>query len=199
MSEPIEIRLEESLKAAWALFAKSPEVFITIAFAFMGGSMVLGNIPFVGSFTSLLLGALGPAAFFLAADEAHRTGKATFQSLNALTQLFPQLLALFVVKTILVGVGFVLLILPGIYIAVLLVFSELFVVVEGKTFVDALKASRNMVQGNWLAVFGFCLVLAMIAFSGVLLIGLGLLLTMPFAALTLYCVFRRSHPRSVTG
>ena len=191
MSEYFEIHLEESLKTAWRIFMKSPEVFITISFALMGGAVLLGGVPLA----SLLLGSLAPAAIYLAADEANRTGQATFQSLKKIIHIFPQLLALVVVKTIIVSLGFVLLILPGVYLAVLLSFSELYVVLEGKNFLEAMQASRKLVNGRWFAVFGLCIVLAMIGFSGFLLIGIGLLLTIPLAAIALYCVFCRAHPR----
>jgi hypothetical protein len=197
MSEFFEVRLEDALKAAWKTFLKSPEVFITIAFGLLGCSMVLAHLPLVGPLVTVVLWALGPAAFYLAADEASRAGAASFSSLKALPQLFPQLLALFVVKSIVIALGFCLLVLPGVYLAVLLVFAELYVVAEGKGFLDAMVASKNLVHGHWLAVFGLCLVLGLIAFSGALLIGLGLLLTAPYAAITLYHVFRRSHPRVV--
>lgn len=51
-------------------------------------------------------------------------------------------------------VGFVLLIVPGIYLAVALSFSIWFVVLEGIDGTDALKKSKELVQGRWFAVFG---------------------------------------------
>lgn len=191
------VQLEDRLKEAWGLFAKAPEIFITIAFALFGVSVLLNTMPVVGQLITILLGALGPAAFFLAADECSRTGTACFDSLKKLSNLFPQLLALFVVKTILIGIGFCLLVIPGIYLAVLLCFSELFVVVEGKPFVEAMKASKGLVQGSWWRVFGLFLVVGMIFLSGALLVGLGLLLTAPYAAILLYCAFRKSHVQVV--
>lgn len=199
MSESIPIHVEASFKEAWALFGKAPEVFITIAFALLGAVMVLGSWPVIGQFASLLLSAVGPAAFFLVAQEVASKGSASFESLKGLVPLFPQLLALTVVKSLIVGVGFLLLVLPGIYLCVLLAFADLFVVTENKSFVDALKASRDLVHGSWFRVFGLLIVIGVIAFSGVLLIGIGLLATIPFAALMLFTAFRRARSPLVVG
>jgi hypothetical protein len=190
MSQQFPLQLEARLKEAWNLFLKAPEVFITISFGLFGASFLLGFLPGAGSVVYAVITALGPAAFYLAADEASRRGIATFDNLKKLQQLFPQLLALLVVKWIVIAIGLCLLVLPGIYVAVLLCFAELFVVIEGKPFLEAMRASKNLVQGHWFTVFGMCLAVGAIFFSGFLLVGIGLLLTAPFACILLYCVFK---------
>lgn len=192
-----EIRLGDALKEAWAIFCKAPEVFVTYVFGIFALFIVLAQLPLVGPFIGLLLSSLGPAAFFLAAEEGSRRDKITFQSLQALPNLAPQLLILFVVKMILIGAGTLLFVLPGIYLAIIFVFAELFVVLEGRNFIDALKGSKNLVSENFLGVLGLSVFLAILAGSGSLLIGLGLLVTVPVAILTLYSVFKRTNLRVV--
>lgn len=72
-------------------------------------------------------------------------------------------------------VGLILVIIPGIIFAVWFVFSNYVLVVEGKKGTSALSRSKELVQGNWLAVFG------RIAFMGVvgMVIG-GVLGLVPF-------------------
>ena len=54
---------------------------------------------------------------------------------------------------ILVGIGTVLLIVPGIYLLVSLIFWSIFVAVEDDTFIDALKNSWDLTKGNKIDMF----------------------------------------------
>jgi len=50
--------------------------------------------------------------------------------------------------------GFLVFVLPGIWLAVLLYFASQAVVAEGRTPVEALRRSRELVTGQWWRVFG---------------------------------------------
>ena len=60
------------------------------------------------------------------------------------TRRLDAILALGVAKSILIMLGFTLLVLPGIYVMVALAFAELFLVLRGSTFVDAMKESQKL-------------------------------------------------------
>jgi len=51
-------------------------------------------------------------------------------------------------------IGFALLIIPGIIFSVWFAFSYYVLLFEGKTGIDAMKASKAYVKGRWWAVFG---------------------------------------------
>ena len=77
---------------------------------------------------------------------------------------------------------------------------------EGKTEPVRAKSTRvyakqtgkwMLVHANFWGVLGLCVFLFMLMMSGVLLIGLGLLVTAPLAVVVHYCVFRRIHIRVV--
>jgi hypothetical protein len=132
--------------------------------------------------------------------------------LRALGQV-PAQLAMFLFSSLAVLLGFVLLILPGLYVAVALSMAFPALVFERQGPIDALAYSRRLVRGNWwrtnailvvtivmLAVFYFLvLVLAAIAVqfargadlvlvsaaSTVLVIALGAFSTPFFTAMTL--------------
>lgn len=63
-----------------------------------------------------------------------------------------------IITGILVGIftiiGFILLVIPGIIVGVWLSFSMYIVIAEGKSGMDAVKASKEYVTGYWWAVFG---------------------------------------------
>lgn len=73
---------------------------------------------------------------------------------------------------VIVFVGFVLFIIPGIIFAVWLAFSVFVLLVEGKGGVAALKQSKEYVTGKWMAVFGR--ILALLAVSIILGIIVGI-------------------------
>lgn len=59
----------------------------------------------------------------------------------------------YLVFGILVGIGFVLLIIPGIFLLVALWFFDVYVAVEDESFVDALGSSWALTSGNRFALF----------------------------------------------
>lgn len=71
--------------------------------------------------------------------------------------------------TILVAVGLILLVIPGIYLAVAFSVSLWVAVFEQTSAPDALRRSKELVQGRWWAVFGrlFAFTLVVWIFAGV--------------------------------
>ena len=190
-SERFEIRLGDALKEAWGIFMKAPEVFVALTFLYFAVVFVLGNLPVVGPLVTFVINWLLLPAFIVAADSGRTEGKITFESLQRLVPLAPQLLAVGIVKSLLTALGFMLLVLPGFYVMAALAFAEMLVVLKGRSFLDALKESQKLAHENLVGVLGMVLFCWLLAFSGFLLVGLGVLLTAPLAVLTLYCVFTR--------
>lgn len=91
---------------------------------------------------------------------------------------FPYLLAL-LVAAILVGVatlvGFVLLVIPGIYVALRLGFVPLLVVDRGLDGLEAVKVCWSGMGGNILGLFLLALASMVIAFGGLLLLVVGII------------------------
>ncbi len=199
MSERYEIRLGDALKEAWAIFMKGPEVFVGVTFLYFAVIFVMGKIPVAGQLITFLAYSLLLPAFFAAADASTGKDRVTFESLQGLVQLAPQILALSIVKGILLMVGFALLFFPGVYLMVIFFFSELMVVREKKQFVDALKESKKLADHNLFGVLGLVVFCFLLAISGFLLVGIGILVTLPLSSLVLYCVYRRICVRVVVA
>ncbi|QYM79204.1 GYF domain-containing protein [Horticoccus luteus] len=81
----------------------------------------------------------------------------------------------------LVALGFVLLILPGIYLAVAYSFALLLIVDKKLPFWDALEVSRRVITAQWWRVFFLLILGAIIGAAGVLALFVGLFITMPIA------------------
>jgi hypothetical protein len=78
-------------------------------------------------------------------------------------------------------VGFILLVFPGLYLFAALYFWTVFVAVEGENFVEALRSSWELTSGNRLGVFILLLVLVSISAAASGLAGYGLSQISPVA------------------
>ncbi len=100
---------------------------------------------------------------------------------NGFKKFLPVFLTAFV-SGILIGLGFVLLLLPGIYLAVSYLFAQLFVVDKNLNFWSAMEASRKIITRKWFSFFGLVLLLALLNILGAIILGVGLLVTIPLSA-----------------
>jgi uncharacterized membrane protein len=82
-------------------------------------------------------------------------------------------------------VGFLLCAIPGLIVAGLLMFTIPLVVESRLPATAAVMQSWNALKSQWLAATAFHLVLCLLSGSGVLLCGIGLLLTGPLYSLSL--------------
>jgi hypothetical protein len=96
----------------------------------------------------------------------------------------PRFLHLFLVHLVasfLIGLGFVCFILPGIYLLVAWSFALVLVMDRGLDFWPAMELSRKVVNKNWWPLLALLLVLGVLGLSGLLVCGIGLLVTLPVA------------------
>lgn len=84
-----------------------------------------------------------------------------------------------IVGSLLIGLGFVLLIIPGIYLLVAYFFATSLVIEKRFDFWTALETSRKLVTKQWFSFFGFNILLFLLNLGGLLLFGIGALVTFP--------------------
>jgi hypothetical protein len=109
----------------------------------------------------------------IAAGEQPGTTKSLVSGFEAFTPLFFAVL----IAAIGIAAGFVLLIVPGVYLAVKLFFVPQTVVIDGARGLDALRESSDLVRGFWWRTFGLVVVINL---AGALP---ALLITAPFAGI----------------
>jgi len=68
---------------------------------------------------------------------------------------------------------------PGIYLGVAYSFTTALIVDRKFDFWEAMETSRKVISKRWFSFFGFVLVLVLINIVGALLLGVGLLFTIP--------------------
>jgi hypothetical protein len=106
-------------------------------------------------------------------------------------RMFLNYLAVSVLYGLLVTLGLVLFVVPGLYLAVRYGFTG-FLVADGRAEVlDSFHQSSELTRGVRGKVFGLMLVLFLLNFLGALLFGIGLLFTVPVSAFAMTLVYRR--------
>jgi len=83
-------------------------------------------------------------------------------------------------------IGFLLLILPGIYLSIAYVFTLPLIVDKEMDIWDAMETSRKAVTKHWFKVFGLFILLSLIMALGALALGIGLIWAVPLLFVTLY-------------
>ena len=100
-----------------------------------------------------------------------------FQGFNKFLPIF--LTAL--VAGILTAIGFVLLVLPGIYLVVAYLFAQPLVIDKSADFWQAMETSRKLITKKWFSFFGLLLLLFLLNVAGAIVLGIGLLVTVPLS------------------
>jgi hypothetical protein len=95
------------------------------------------------------------------------------------SQAFLQLFLAAIVVSLLSALGFILCVLPGIYLAVAWLFTFALVMDKKMDFWPAMELSRKVVGRHWWLVFGLCIVCALLQLLGSLCCLVGVLVTMP--------------------
>ncbi len=89
------------------------------------------------------------------------TGKGSVQSsFDETIARFPHLLVASLVTTLLIGIGFILLIAPGVILAVIFSLTIPVVMIERRGAFDSLSRSQRLVEGRWKKIFGLLLMVA---------------------------------------
>lgn len=138
---------------------------------------VLGAIPFLGMVLSLVLtGVFYGGLYFYTLKKSRHEPTDIGEAFSGFGPQFGQLALASVVQTLLTIIALLLLILPGIYVAVCWAFTYVLIREKGLPFWDAMELGRRVVTRQWFSVFGlglcvFGISLALLALPIGLLIG----------------------------
>ena len=176
------------LKAGWHLFNQYPGGFIGFTALTLLIQFGLGSLPKVGWLVILIQ---YPLMFGFAAVGARlKQGQSTnFSDFFEGFRNFLTLLLLGLVTQILIILGLVLLIVPGVYLMVGYILAPWFVLDRKVDFWEAMELSRRTVQHHWFHFFGLVLLIILINLLGTLAVGLGLLVTIPVS----WCAITALH------
>ena len=180
-SKGYRLSLESTLQLGFNIFRKAPAEFIIFS--------ILGVIIFSNPVSGILLGGPVTASYLHMAHLVNEDRPVIFQDFFKGFEKTGPLIKLNLLIFIVVLAGLVMLVVPGIYFAVSYLFSHLFVWFYDREPSEAIRLSRITVAGNFGQILLLFLILAGINLLGVMALGLGVLLTIPFSFCVVYAAF----------
>ena len=98
-----------------------------------------------------------------------------------------------IILGIIIGIGFLILIIPGIIFSMWWTFSACVLADRPDlSFTDAMKASRNVAKGNWISLILLFVVIGLLQVLGMICLGFGLFVTIPVGHLALYYAYKQA-------
>lgn len=183
--EPYEFKLSQYFSRGWEIFNIKPGLFISFSILATLIIIVAAFIPFA----SLCVNGPLMAGYYIVARKIDVGETVEFGDFFKGFNYFVQLLLLGLISGILMGIGFICLIIPGIYLAVAYFYGQQLVIFGKLEFWDAMEASRKAVTNNWLITFGFMIVSMLVALAGFLFFGIGVFVAWPVIACASYAAF----------
>ena len=201
----MEFSVGSALSFGWETFKKRPWFFVGVSVVIAIAYLVVGAISsgidaglggsaeeptLIGSAVNFVLSTLigmGVVAFYLAAHDNPETVE-----LSALwhPQPFWKFLGASILVGVTIGIGFVLLIVPGIIATILFMFATFIVIDRGFGPIDAMKESMRIGRGYRWTLLGLIVLLALIIMAGAVALFVGLLVAMPVTTLAFVHAYR---------
>jgi hypothetical protein len=177
-----KLGIGDTIGRSWELLKGNfwPLVGVTIVVLLVSG--IAGAIPILGILSSLLLtGVFMGGLYFYYLRRLRGEAVEFGDAFAGFTLAFVPLMLAGLVTSLLTGIGLLLLILPGIYLAVAWAFTVLLVIDQKLEFWTAMEVSRRVITAQWWRMFGLIILAAIIAMLGVLLLIVGVFVTYPIA------------------
>lgn len=193
------VKVRESIKSGWGVMKKNLGFFIVIFLIYLGvsilfgiiGSFVEGNI--LSLLTSLLnifvTGVLGMGIVKIALKFCDNE-KPEIGDLFACWPLFLKYLIGSILVTLVVILGYILLIIPGIIWSIKYSLFVYFIVDKNMGPVQAMKASSRATKGGRSWLLWFYIVCGLVNFIGILCLGIGIFATFPTTVVAMALVYR---------
>jgi hypothetical protein len=173
------------IRRGWEIFQENIGMFIGYTLITIAISVAAAFIPF----GSLLVSGPLTAGFYIVANKISKGEPYEFGTFFKGFDFFVPLLLWTLIGGIFIALGLVVLIVPGIYLAVAYTFVPLFIVFGKIEFWDGMEFSRKLVTKKWWNIFGFVLLLMLINMVGALAFLVGLLFTIPLSYCAIYVAF----------
>ncbi len=192
---------------AGEIFREAFEIFKNHASNFIGFTLLLGGINSLSSIIGITIGEgvvsgslnigagiisipLGVGMALVARKIRHKEHYEFNNFFDGFNYFGP-----LVIAGVLVGLavlfGFVFLIVPGIYLAVALSWTDMMVAFQKVDAVEAISISRKVISRQWFSVLGFYLICILIVIAGALALGVGLLVAIPVVSIAQYILYEK--------
>lgn len=100
-----------------------------------------------------------------------------------------KLVVMYLLMVVLLIVGFLLFVIPGVYLAIGYIFAIPLLVEKNLGVWEALESSRKAVHHHWFKFLGFFIVLSLIVLLGAMALGIGLVWALPLTSLAIGVIY----------
>lgn len=186
----VDFNIGDILGKAWEMF-KSRALF-HFGFMVLVGAIQAGFTVYLKDYTFLYTIFLAPplvCGFYLVANRQSQKEYLDFQNYFDGFKYWWDLVITNLISSILIVLGVIFLIIPGVYLLIGYMFCLLFVIFGGFDFGTSMELSRKMVHTNWLKFFLFGLALLALNIAGLLCFIIGIFITIPITYLAIYILF----------
>ncbi|HIK43544.1 MAG TPA: hypothetical protein IGR64_01515 [Leptolyngbyaceae cyanobacterium M65_K2018_010] len=202
LNSDFEVKIGNYFSRGWDLFKQYAWGFILFTLVIIFINALLAQLPSpLGMRTageeamgggnllaSLLTPILGVGYYCVAFQIARNRPRGFTDFFNGFNKFVPVFLTS-LVSGVLIFLGTLLLVLPGLYLAVAYMFAQPFVIDKNLGFWSAMEASRKLITRKWFSFFGLGLLLTLLVLAGILVFGVGALVTVPLAACVLAAAY----------
>ncbi|MDJ0737316.1 MAG: hypothetical protein QNJ47_25175 [Nostocaceae cyanobacterium] len=180
-------------------FSRGWEIFSQYSCGFIGFLIVIGLISGItsqlpaplgtgggekGGLVNFIISPILFAGIYIVALQIAKNKPKKFSDFFRGFNKFIQIFNVNALSSVLIGIGSLFLVIPGIYLAVAYMFSVLFVIDKKLNAWSALSASRKVITKNWFDFFGLGILLILLNLAGALILVVGLFVTIPWT----YCI-----------
>ena len=190
LTVPVHVDIKASFARAWELYKAHPFFFslFMLLIVSIQGMVVIYAQAYMIVYSTLLAPPLY-AGFYLVANRISRGEEVIYPDFFGGFRFWIPTAVISLLTQVLIAIGLIALIIPGIYLAVGYLFAIQMGIFGGLDPWSAMEWSRKLITRNWWRFFGLLLVLVVLNVLGLLLAGIGLLFTVPLTFLVLYVVF----------
>ncbi|MEZ5007986.1 MAG: hypothetical protein R2753_07545 [Chitinophagales bacterium] len=180
------------IKEAWELFKKNPGFFIGFIFINIIIAVVLEFLPNWATIIQVIITPCLAIGFFQVVKKIDFNEEVEFSNFFDGFKVWQQAVPFYILMIIFLIFAFILLILPGIYLAVgyLFAFPLLALYSKEQSLIDVLENSRKIISKNWLNWFGFCWLIVLFNIVGVLCLVIGVIVTSIVSYIAIYCAYK---------
>jgi uncharacterized membrane protein len=181
--------IKESLKYGWAKMKENFQLtlFSTLLLVAVG-ALTKGRVIGILAAIFMIIVRIGYTKIYLRMDDGE---KPKFSDIFNEYSLFWKYLGVSILFPLAVLGGLILLIVPGIIWAVRFSFSMLIVVDSKMGPIAAMKESYALTKGSFWSLLLFWISIGLINFIGLILLGIGLLFTIPVSTFAIIQVYRK--------
>lgn len=191
---PNKLSVSECFSFGWNTFKSRPWFFVATILIYAVGQMILSGIQDALDWVGVILSIIGGTLLYMGLLNVYLKAHDNAQGAQYKDFWHPapfvNYLLLTILLFIIVGIGFVLLIVPGIILALMFSFSGFLVVEKGMGPIAALKESARRTKGNRWKLLLLGLAATLLTILGMIPLFLGLLVVGPIAMLASVHAYR---------